>query len=106
VQEVRQTKEILLNTQDVQNAPDFPNTSTPRFMIFALPTEVATKISFKNYQFKLLKKYFSTLCSFGEMLPLETKQSGGKLLPHSDLGGGGGGLFLGGVSRSFFFLQL
>jgi hypothetical protein len=25
-----------------------------------------------------------------EMLPLGTKQSGGKLLPHSDLGGGGG----------------
>jgi len=24
------------------------------------------------------------------MLPLETKQSGGKLLPHSDLRGGGG----------------
>ena len=24
----------------------------------------------------------------GEMLPLETKQSGGKLLPHSDLRGG------------------
>ena len=29
----------------------------------------------------------------GEMLPLETKQSGGKLLPHSDLRG------VGGVSR-------
>ena len=26
--------------------------------------------------------------SQGEMLPLETKQSGGKLLPHSDLRGG------------------
>jgi hypothetical protein len=26
-----------------------------------------------------------------EMLPLETKQSGDKLLPHSDLGEGGGG---------------
>ena len=24
------------------------------------------------------------------MLPLETKQSGGKILPHSDLRGGGG----------------
>jgi hypothetical protein len=33
-----------------------------------------------------------------EMLPLETKQSGGKLLPHSDLGGGG--VFLEEVSRS------
>jgi hypothetical protein len=32
------------------------------------------------------------------MLPLETKQPGGKLLPHSDLGGGGG--FLEEVSRS------
>ena len=31
------------------------------------------------------------------MLPLETKQSGGKLLPHSDLRGGG--VFLGEVSR-------
>ena len=30
------------------------------------------------------------------MLPLETKQSGGKLLPHSDLRGG---VFLGEVSR-------
>jgi hypothetical protein len=34
-----------------------------------------------------------------EMLPLETKQSGDKLLPHSDLGRGGGG-FLEEVSRS------
>jgi hypothetical protein len=33
------------------------------------------------------------------MLPLETKQSGGKLLPHSDLRGGEG-VFLGGVSHS------
>jgi len=33
------------------------------------------------------------------MLPLETKQSGGKLLPHSDLPGGGG-VFLEEVSRS------
>jgi hypothetical protein len=32
------------------------------------------------------------------MLPLGTKQSGGKLLPHSDLRGGG--VFLGGVSRN------
>ena len=32
------------------------------------------------------------------MLPLETKQSGGKLLPHSDLWGGG--VFLEKVSRS------
>jgi hypothetical protein len=31
------------------------------------------------------------------MLPMGTKQSGGKLLPHSDLRGG---LFLRGVSRS------
>ena len=31
------------------------------------------------------------------MIPLETKQSGGKLLPHSDLRGG---VFLGEVSRS------
>jgi hypothetical protein len=30
-----------------------------------------------------VKKY-----SLVEMLPLETKQSGGKLLPHSDLQGG------------------
>jgi len=33
------------------------------------------------------------------MLPLETKQSGGKLLPHSDLRWGGG-LFIEAVSRS------
>jgi len=32
------------------------------------------------------------------MLALETKQSGGKLLPHSDLRGGGGG-FPGGGTR-------
>jgi hypothetical protein len=37
--------------------------------------------------------------AYVEMLPLETKQFGGKLLPHSDLGGGGGGV-LGEVSRS------
>jgi hypothetical protein len=37
------------------------------------------------------------------MLPLETKQSGGKLLPHSDLRGGG--VFLGEISssRSHFY---
>ena len=40
-----------------------------------------------------VKKY-----SQGEMLPLETKQSGGKLLPHSYLRGGG--MFLEEVSRS------
>jgi hypothetical protein len=34
-----------------------------------------------------------------EMLPLEIKQSGGKLLPHSDLRGGGGGVCLEEVSR-------
>jgi hypothetical protein len=33
-----------------------------------------------------------------EMLPLEIKQSGGKLLPHSDLRGG---VFPEGVSQSF-----
>ena len=33
----------------------------------------------------------------GEMLPLETKQSGGKLLPHSDLQGG---VFLEEIPRS------
>jgi hypothetical protein len=33
-----------------------------------------------------------------EMLPLEIKQSGGKLLPHSDLWGG---VFPEGVSQSF-----
>jgi hypothetical protein len=33
-----------------------------------------------------------------EMLPLETKQSGGKLLPHSDLRGRG--VFLEEISRS------
>ena len=32
----------------------------------------------------IVKKY-----SKGEMPPLETKQSGGKLLPHSELRGGG-----------------
>jgi hypothetical protein len=34
-----------------------------------------------------------------EMLPLDIKQSGGKLLPHSDLRGGGA--FPEGVSQSF-----
>jgi hypothetical protein len=33
------------------------------------------------------------------MLPLETKQSGGKLIPHSDLRGGGG-VFLGKISSN------
>ena len=41
-----------------------------------------------------------TKYSQGEMLPLETKRSGGKLLSHSDLRGGGGGVFLEEVSRS------
>ena len=41
----------------------------------------------------IVKKY-----SQGEVLPLETKQSGGKLLPHSDLRGEG--VFVGEVSRS------
>jgi hypothetical protein len=41
-----------------------------------------------------------------EMLPLETKQSGGKLLPHSDLRGGGGGGFTKGGHRGLkFFLD-
>jgi len=40
----------------------------------------------------IVKKY-----SQGKMLPLETKHSGGKLLPHSDLRGR---VFLGEVSRS------
>jgi len=35
-------------------------------------------------------KTFVRKYSQGEMLPLETKQSGGKLLPHSDLRGRGG----------------
>jgi hypothetical protein len=35
-----------------------------------------------------------------EMLPLETKQSGDKLLPSFESPGGGGGGFLGEVSRS------
>jgi len=34
------------------------------------------------------------------MLALETKQSGGKLLPNSDLRGGRGGVFPGEASRS------
>jgi hypothetical protein len=34
----------------------------------------------------------------GEMLPLETKQSGRKLLPHSDLRGGGGGVSGGSIT--------
>ena len=35
-----------------------------------------------------MKKYGYEIL-MGEMLPLETKQSGGKTLPHSDLRGGG-----------------
>jgi hypothetical protein len=48
--------------------------------------------------------YFSWIVSFQkqrhtrEMLPLETKQSGGKLLPHSDLRGRG--VLLGEISSS------
>ena len=34
------------------------------------------------------------------MLPLETKLSGGKLLPQSDLGGGGGGVSRGDVMQA------
>jgi len=45
------------------------------------------------------EKTFVKKYSQGEMLPLETKQYGGKLHPHSDLRGGGG-VFLDGVSRS------
>jgi hypothetical protein len=33
-----------------------------------------------------------------EMLPLETKQYGGKLLPHSDLRGGGGSVSGGSIT--------
>ena len=33
------------------------------------------------------------------MLPLETKQSEGKILPHSDLRGGGGGVSRGGLTQ-------
>jgi hypothetical protein len=44
-----------------------------------------------------LKKNVVKKYSQGETLPLETKQSGGKLLPRSDLRGRG---FLGEVSRS------
>ena len=36
----------------------------------------------------------------GGMIPLETKQSRGKLLHHSDLRGGEGGVFLGESSRN------
>ena len=35
----------------------------------------------------------------GEMLPLETKQSGGKILPHSELLGGGGSVSRGGIKH-------
>ena len=38
----------------------------------------------------------------GEMLPLETKQSGGKTLPHSDLPGGGD-VSRGGITQQIFF---
>jgi hypothetical protein len=34
-----------------------------------------------------------------EMLPLETKLSGGKLLPHSDLRGGGGSVSRGSITQ-------
>jgi hypothetical protein len=49
-----------------------------------------------NNSFPLKKSCF-VLLTIGlfyldEMLPLEIKQSGGKLLPHSDLRGGGGGV--------------
>jgi len=53
---------------------------------------------------KLPHYYFSWIVSFQkqryacEMLLLETKQSGGKLLPHSDLRGGG--VFLRKISSS------
>jgi len=40
------------------------------------------------------KRMLRNICG---MLALETKQSGGKLLPHSDLRGGG--VFLGGGGR-------
>jgi hypothetical protein len=52
---------------------------------------------------KLPHYYFSWIVSFQkqrytcEMLPLETKQSGGKLLPHSDLRGR---VFVGEISSS------
>jgi hypothetical protein len=49
---------------------------------------VGRPLSVKN----IVKNY-----PLGEMLPLQTKQSGGKLLPHSDLRGG---VFLEEVSRS------
>jgi hypothetical protein len=50
--------------------------------------EVLTTLSVKTH----VKSYLQV-----EMLPLGTKQSGGKLLHHSDLQGG---VFLGGVLRS------
>jgi hypothetical protein len=39
------------------------------------------------------------------MLLLETKQSGGKLLPHSNLRGGGGGVFLGETPRGRIYSE-
>jgi hypothetical protein len=45
-----------------------------------------------------LRKKYMLKITHVEMLPLETKHSGDKLLPHSDLRGGG--VFLEEVSRS------
>jgi hypothetical protein len=56
---------------------------------------------------KLSHYYFSWIVSSKnrdkyEMLPLETKQSGGKLLPHSDLQGG---VFLGETPRANCYIE-
>jgi hypothetical protein len=50
----------------------------------------------RTHHFALVKCTAPYTC---KMLPLETKQSGGKLLPHSDLREGGG-VFLGEISSS------
>jgi hypothetical protein len=40
------------------------------------------------------------------MLPLETEQSGGKLLPHSDLRGGGGSVSGGNIMQQALYQEI
>jgi hypothetical protein len=60
---------------------------------------VAEFTEFTKVQQRSLMPFVDLESIKANMLPLETKQSGGKLLPQSDLRGGGGGFFLDEVSR-------